>query len=189
MSYWVLHNVKINKKDETISVQLINMGIKKRHRNITEYKDFYKDEDNKVKLTLEQKMAAFIHDLLVGEYYVDDFNSKYFRLNYDNRVVNGREDIDFIDNYGLEYTQMIIEERKRQNTSERLKMNEYYDLLIKLNKKYEKEINNILDNKTVTGRELKDWEIKEQKKNLKNIFENMTSSIEVIENNDEEELE
>ena len=186
MSYLVLHNLKINKNTGAISAQLIDMGVKKKYRgNPIEYKDFYQDECE-VKLTSEQKMASFIHDLLVGEYYVDDFNSKYFRLNYANRKVSGREDIDFIDNYGIEYTQIIKEELKSQNINRRLKENEYCDLLIKLNKKYEKEINNIFENKTVTGRPLKDWEIKEQKKNLKSIFENMFSSIETIESQEEQ---
>lgn len=189
MSYFVLHNVKINKHTGAISAQLIDMGIKRKYRgDPIEYKDLYQ-EDSDVELTSEQKMASFIHDLLVGEYYVNDFDSRYFRLNYANRRVSGREDIDFVDNYGIEYSQMIKEERKRQNTNNRLREDEYCDLLIKLNKKYAKQINNILNGKTVTGRVLEDWKVKEQKKYLKNIFENMVSKIEIIDNQEEEEFE
>ena len=187
MSYWVFHNVKINKKDGTISVELIDMSVKDEYLGKpVKYKDFYQDRKD-VKLSFEQKMALFIHDLLVGEYYINDFDSEYFRLNYENRVVSGRQDIDFIDNYGTEYSQMITEEMERQNTEERLKENEFCDILIKLNKKYEKEINNILEGKTVDGRELKDWQVQEQKEYLKDVFRMYVSKIEIIE--EEEEFE
>ena len=186
MSYWVLHNVKINKKDETISAELIDMSVKDEYLGKpVKYKDFYQDGVD-VKLTFEQKMASFIHDLLVGEYYVNDFNSKYFRLNYENRVVSGREDIDFIDKYGTEYRKMIEDEMKRQNTEERLKENEFCDILIKLNKKYEKEINNIFEGKTVNGSKLKDWQIQDQIEYLKDVFRMYVSKIEIIEDEEEE---
>lgn len=189
MSYFVLHNLKINKNTGAISAQLIDMGAKREYRgDPIECKDLYQ-EDSDVELTPEQKMAWFIYDVLVGEYYVNDFESQYFRLNYDNRKISGREDVDFVDNYMTEYIQMIKEERKRQNNKRRLKENEYCDLIIKINQKYEKQINNILEGKTVTGAVLEDWKVKEQKQNLNDIFENMVSKVEIIDNQEEEEFE
>ena len=189
MSYFVLNNLKINKKTGVISAEVIDMGVKARYRGAPiKYDDLYQ-EDCEEELTPQQKIAAFMKDLIVGEYYVDDVNSKYFRLNYANRGFSSMEDVDFVDNYGMEYSNMITEERKRQNIKGRLKTSEYYDLIIKLNHKYEKEIDNILNGKTVTGRKLKDYELKEQNDYLKFICKYAVPIIEITEEQEEEEFE
>lgn len=181
MSYFVLNKLKINKKTGVISAEVIDMGIKAKYRGAPiKYNDLYQ-EDCKEELTPQQKFAAFMRDLIVGEYYVDDVNSKYFRLNYANRKFCSMEDVDFVDNYGTEYSNIIREEIKRQKIKGPLKKSEYYELIIKLNNKYEKEINNILNGKTVTGRKLKNYEIKEQNDNLKFICKYAVPVVEITE--------
>ena len=127
--------------------------------------------------------------MIMGEIFIDDVNSKYFRLNYDNRKWH-EEDKKFINEYEKKYKEMMENAVKKCNSKNiyfaNLPIQERGKIIIELNEKFKKEIQNILDGKTATGVLLKDWEIKEQNKNLSFICENV---IPVVEINKDEELE